>query len=164
MRRWKLLTFWLRHGRGMGFQPQKLPTSSRSASFMLPVNRALCALQPYQYLVCFLCLLFCFPCSSCRGNCLSKMSYLPFTNFTGCQYDWFISIGSPVLGIKEVYYGCANDKFGGCGSILSLHLGSCEAHTRFISLSTVIRFLVLGDKLFGLLRHIAAVSCSFFPK
>ncbi|KAG2305133.1 hypothetical protein Bca52824_033784 [Brassica carinata] len=28
------------------------------------------------------------------------------------------------LGIKEVYYGCANDKFGGCGSILSLHLGS----------------------------------------
>ncbi|XP_022135334.1 tRNA-specific adenosine deaminase 2 [Momordica charantia] len=34
-----------------------------------------------------------------------------------------------ILGIKEVYYGCANDKFGGCGSILSLHLGSCEAHT-----------------------------------
>nr|XP_043626364.1 tRNA-specific adenosine deaminase TAD2-like isoform X1 [Erigeron canadensis]XP_043626365.1 tRNA-specific adenosine deaminase TAD2-like isoform X1 [Erigeron canadensis]XP_043626366.1 tRNA-specific adenosine deaminase TAD2-like isoform X1 [Erigeron canadensis] len=25
------------------------------------------------------------------------------------------------LGIKEVYYGCSNDKFGGCGSILSLH-------------------------------------------
>lgn len=25
------------------------------------------------------------------------------------------------LGIKEAYYGCANDKFGGCGSILSLH-------------------------------------------
>lgn len=27
----------------------------------------------------------------------------------------------PILGIKEVYYGCANEKFGGCGSILSLH-------------------------------------------
>jgi tRNA-specific adenosine deaminase 2 len=26
-----------------------------------------------------------------------------------------------------VYYGCPNDKFGGCGSILSLHLGSEEA-------------------------------------
>ncbi|KAF7801247.1 tRNA-specific adenosine deaminase 2 [Senna tora] len=26
-----------------------------------------------------------------------------------------------ILGIKEVYYGCANDKFGGCGSILSLN-------------------------------------------
>ncbi|KAL5059019.1 hypothetical protein RYX36_030623 [Vicia faba] len=23
------------------------------------------------------------------------------------------------LGIKEVIYGCSNDKFGGCGSILS---------------------------------------------
>ncbi|KAL6644985.1 hypothetical protein ACP70R_016593 [Stipagrostis hirtigluma subsp. patula] len=26
--------------------------------------------------------------------------------------------------IREVYYGCANDKFGGCGSIMSLHKGS----------------------------------------
>ncbi|KAL5720706.1 tRNA(adenine34) deaminase [Ranunculus cassubicifolius] len=26
-----------------------------------------------------------------------------------------------ILGIRSVYYGCANDKFGGCGSILSLH-------------------------------------------
>lgn len=49
-------------------------------------------------------------------------------------------IGSSVVGIKEVYYGCANDKFGGCGSILSLHLGSGEAPTRLISLSTIIRF------------------------
>ncbi|CAA7048128.1 unnamed protein product [Microthlaspi erraticum] len=30
------------------------------------------------------------------------------------------------LGIKEVYYGCPNDKFGGCGSILPLHLGSSQ--------------------------------------
>ncbi|GAB2215075.1 hypothetical protein Droror1_Dr00019449 [Drosera rotundifolia] len=28
-----------------------------------------------------------------------------------------------ILGIKEVYYGCANEKFGGCGSVLSLHSG-----------------------------------------
>ncbi|KAL9686668.1 hypothetical protein QQ045_031061 [Rhodiola kirilowii] len=28
------------------------------------------------------------------------------------------------LGFKEVYYGCGNDKFGGCGSVLSLHSGS----------------------------------------
>ncbi|KAF5187825.1 tRNA-specific adenosine deaminase TAD2 [Thalictrum thalictroides] len=26
-----------------------------------------------------------------------------------------------VLNIRAVYYGCANDKFGGCGSVLSLH-------------------------------------------
>ncbi|XP_055822616.1 tRNA-specific adenosine deaminase TAD2 isoform X2 [Solanum dulcamara] len=30
------------------------------------------------------------------------------------------------LGIKEAYYGCANDKFGGCGSVLSLHSSSSE--------------------------------------
>ncbi|CAI9110387.1 OLC1v1010398C1 [Oldenlandia corymbosa var. corymbosa] len=26
-----------------------------------------------------------------------------------------------ILGIKQIYFGCANDRFGGCGSILSLH-------------------------------------------
>ncbi|CAN6881595.1 unnamed protein product, partial [Brassica oleracea] len=30
------------------------------------------------------------------------------------------------LGTKEVYYACGNDKFGGCGSILSLHLESSQ--------------------------------------
>uniref|UniRef100_A0A803LRG3 CMP/dCMP-type deaminase domain-containing protein n=1 Tax=Chenopodium quinoa TaxID=63459 RepID=A0A803LRG3_CHEQI len=30
------------------------------------------------------------------------------------------------VGLKEVYYGCANDKFGGCGSIFSLHSTNSE--------------------------------------
>jgi len=25
------------------------------------------------------------------------------------------------LGIKDVYYGCANDRFGGCGSVLGVN-------------------------------------------
>ena len=25
------------------------------------------------------------------------------------------------LGIKKVYFGCANDRFGGCGSVLNVH-------------------------------------------
>ncbi|KAI8585419.1 tRNA-specific adenosine deaminase subunit TAD2 [Geranomyces variabilis] len=25
------------------------------------------------------------------------------------------------MGIRKVYYGCANDKFGGCGSVFSIH-------------------------------------------
>ena len=25
------------------------------------------------------------------------------------------------MGIKEVIYGCGNDKFGGCGSVLGIH-------------------------------------------
>ena len=27
------------------------------------------------------------------------------------------------LGLKKCYFGCRNEKFGGCGSILSLHEG-----------------------------------------
>lgn len=27
------------------------------------------------------------------------------------------------MGIRHVYYGCANDKFGGCGSIFTMHDG-----------------------------------------
>lgn len=30
-----------------------------------------------------------------------------------------------------MYYGCANDKFGGCGSILSLHRNSSTKLLRF---------------------------------
>ncbi|KAM6568404.1 hypothetical protein CsatB_016389 [Cannabis sativa] len=33
-----------------------------------------------------------------------------------------------ILGIKEVFYGCANEKFGGCGSVLSLHSSNPEPH------------------------------------
>jgi hypothetical protein len=25
------------------------------------------------------------------------------------------------VGIKKVYYGCANDRFGGCGGVLAIH-------------------------------------------
>ncbi|KAL3623489.1 tRNA(adenine34) deaminase [Castilleja foliolosa] len=35
------------------------------------------------------------------------------------------------LGIKEVYYGCGNDKFGGCGSILSLHKSGGVSRKQF---------------------------------
>ncbi|GLJ14028.1 hypothetical protein SUGI_0224220 [Cryptomeria japonica] len=26
-----------------------------------------------------------------------------------------------VLGIRRVFYGCANDRFGGCGSVMEMH-------------------------------------------
>lgn len=28
-------------------------------------------------------------------------------------------------GFRKVYYGCTNDRFGGCGSVLSLHSDGC---------------------------------------
>jgi tRNA(Arg) A34 adenosine deaminase TadA len=27
------------------------------------------------------------------------------------------------LGLKDCYYGCGNDRFGGCGSVMSIHDG-----------------------------------------
>ncbi|CAM6101946.1 unnamed protein product [Calypogeia fissa] len=30
-----------------------------------------------------------------------------------------------ILGISKVYYGCVNDRFGGCGSILAIHADGC---------------------------------------
>ncbi len=30
-----------------------------------------------------------------------------------------------LVGIGEVYFGCANDKFGGCGSIWSVNMTGC---------------------------------------
>ncbi len=38
-----------------------------------------------------------------------------------------------LLGIKHVYYGCQNDRFGGCGSILSLHERGCGTCGRYIT-------------------------------
>ncbi|KAJ7979404.1 tRNA-specific adenosine deaminase [Quillaja saponaria] len=44
--------------------------------------------------------------------------------YVTCEPCIMCAAALTILGIKEVYYGCANDKFGGCGSILSLHLSS----------------------------------------
>ena len=27
------------------------------------------------------------------------------------------------IGIRKVYFGCSNDKFGGCGGVLNIHEG-----------------------------------------
>ncbi|KAL7200079.1 hypothetical protein ACSBR2_022231 [Camellia fascicularis] len=48
------------------------------------------------------------------------------TLYVTCEPCIMCAAALSILGIKEVYYGCANDKFGGCGSILSLHLSSSE--------------------------------------
>mmetsp|Transcript_40481 Transcript_40481/g.89943 ORF Transcript_40481/g.89943 Transcript_40481/m.89943 type:complete len:192 (-) Transcript_40481:595-1170(-) len=35
-----------------------------------------------------------------------------------------------LLGIGSVYYGCGNDRFGGCGSILPVHAAGCGTCSR----------------------------------
>ncbi|XP_037493978.1 tRNA-specific adenosine deaminase TAD2 isoform X2 [Jatropha curcas] len=48
------------------------------------------------------------------------------TLYVTCEPCIMCAAALSILGIKEVYYGCANDKFGGCGSILSLHSGNYQ--------------------------------------
>ncbi|XP_059634584.1 tRNA-specific adenosine deaminase TAD2 isoform X2 [Cornus florida] len=46
--------------------------------------------------------------------------------YVTCEPCIMCAAALSILGINEVFYGCANDKFGGCGSILSLHSSSSE--------------------------------------
>ncbi|CAN1227396.1 tRNA-specific adenosine deaminase TAD2 [Linum perenne] len=52
--------------------------------------------------------------------------------YVTCEPCIMCSAALSILGIKEVYYGCANDKFGGCGSILSLHSSNLQPQSRFV--------------------------------
>lgn len=40
------------------------------------------------------------------------------------------------MGIKEVFYGCANDRFGGCGSVLGVNELSVHVDPRSITVLT----------------------------
>ncbi|KAJ4748554.1 tRNA-specific adenosine deaminase [Rhynchospora pubera] len=46
--------------------------------------------------------------------------------YVTCEPCIMCAMALSILGIREVYFGCANDKFGGCGSILSLHKGETD--------------------------------------
>ncbi|KAL8149398.1 tRNA-specific adenosine deaminase TAD2-like [Apium graveolens] len=52
------------------------------------------------------------------------------TLYVTCEPCIMCAAALSILGMKEVYYGCANDKFGGCGSILALHTSECGRSTR----------------------------------
>ncbi|KAL6585541.1 tRNA(adenine34) deaminase [Orobanche minor] len=51
------------------------------------------------------------------------------TLYVTCEPCIMCAAALSIIGIKDVYYGCANEKFGGCGSILSLHTSSTGKHT-----------------------------------
>jgi tRNA(Arg) A34 adenosine deaminase TadA len=44
------------------------------------------------------------------------------------------------LGIKEVFYGCGNDRFGGCGSVLGVNEESVNVSVSFVQrIFTIVR-------------------------
>ncbi|UVC49620.1 cytosine deaminase [Theileria orientalis] len=44
-----------------------------------------------------------------------------FALFVTCEPCIMCTTALQLIGLTDVYYGCANEKFGGCGSVLSLH-------------------------------------------
>ncbi|CBI40096.3 tRNA-specific adenosine deaminase TAD2 isoform X1 [Vitis vinifera] len=68
-----------------------------------------------------------------QKNGLSKLEVAEIFSkcslYVTCEPCIMCAASLSILGIKEVYYGCANDKFGGCGSILSLHSSSSKLLT-----------------------------------
>lgn len=54
--------------------------------------------------------------SSCE--CVRYILSITCINHLSCQCAAALSM----TGIKRVFFGCKNDRFGGCGSLLNLHL------------------------------------------
>ncbi|XP_057806443.1 tRNA-specific adenosine deaminase TAD2 isoform X3 [Salvia miltiorrhiza] len=50
-----------------------------------------------------------------------ELRFSKCTLYVTCEPCIMCAAALSIIGVEEVYYGCANDKFGGCGSILSLH-------------------------------------------
>ncbi|KAI5077883.1 hypothetical protein GOP47_0007707 [Adiantum capillus-veneris] len=45
--------------------------------------------------------------------------------FVTCEPCIMCAAALSILGIKKVFYGCGNDRFGGCGSVLPIHSVGC---------------------------------------
>ncbi|KAK6248009.1 hypothetical protein QUC31_019574 [Theobroma cacao] len=59
--------------------------------------------------------------------------------YVTCEPCIMCAAALSILGIKEVYYGCANEKFGGCGSILSLHSSALSHLSDILLLVNAVR-------------------------
>lgn len=54
-----------------------------------------------------------------KGKAGVDMSYIDL--FVTCEPCIMCAVALQCSGIKRVFYGCRNDRFGGCGSVLSFH-------------------------------------------
>ncbi|KAL3688404.1 hypothetical protein R1sor_014713 [Riccia sorocarpa] len=56
--------------------------------------------------------------------------------YVTCEPCIMCAAALSILGVKKVYYGCANDRFGGCGSILPLHMKELRCYVGFMNKAT----------------------------
>lgn len=66
-----------------------------------------------------------------------------------------------LLGIQQVFYGCKNDRFGGCGSIMSLHeqgCGTCSSNSAQAFTSYTCTGGILAAEAVELLRQFYALG------
>ncbi len=91
-----------------------------------------------------------------------QQSWLCFQRFkTGCRCTLYVTCepcimcagALALLGIGHVYYGCQNDRFGGCGSILSLHEKGCGTCGRYLQANPL-----LSASIHPLLRSFVSVK------
>jgi len=45
--------------------------------------------------------------------------------YVTCEPCIMCAAALSLLGFRKVYYGCGNDRFGGCGSVLNMHADGC---------------------------------------
>eukprot|EP00877_Chromochloris_zofingiensis_P012704 jgi/Chrzof1/7688/Cz02g33010.t1 len=65
------------------------------------------------------------------GGDRNKAQFSRCQLYVTCEPCIMCAAALSLIGIGEVVYGCGNDKFGGCGSILSVHesgCGTCSGH------------------------------------
>lgn len=51
--------------------------------------------------------------------------------YVTCEPCIMCAAALSLLGLQKVYYGCSNDRFGGCGSVLSVHNSGCGTCASF---------------------------------
>jgi tRNA-specific adenosine deaminase 2 len=61
------------------------------------------------------------------GGCPKRADFASCTLYVTCEPCIMCAGALALVGMGRVVFGCANDKFGGCGSILSVHRDGCGA-------------------------------------
>ncbi|KAG0627585.1 hypothetical protein M758_2G212500 [Ceratodon purpureus] len=63
--------------------------------------------------------------STAHSDSVSTGGFQQCDLYVTCEPCIMCASALSLLGFREVYYGCGNDRFGGCGSVLDIHTDGC---------------------------------------